>query len=160
MNQVTLKEGVSLFLGSVFGCFSLVTMTAHTYSSSSLDRICVPVLSLGTPPKRLCLCNSPKFYTETAKFWDRNMHSIFICGLNTCALEMLELTSLLVTGCTLRLLFLLFPSVHKCQQENEQAKTEPLYALHLITLDSPFTLSLLTPLPSEAAVCYIPYWCN
>lgn len=123
-------------------------MTEHPYSSSSLDRICVPVLGLGTPPKRLCLSNSPTFYIETAKFWDRNMHSTFIHGLNTCALEIVDLTSLLVTGCIQRLFFLLLPSVHKCQQENEQAKPETLYSLHLIHYAglSNYPFSLLFPL--------------
>lgn len=64
-----------------------------------------------------------------------------------CALEILEFTSPLVAGCILRL-FLLLPSVQKCQQENERAKPEPLYSLHLIyyTGLSYYPFSLLFPL--------------
>lgn len=81
------------------------------------------------------------------------MHPIFIHGLNTCALEILELTCLLVTGCILRLLLLLLSSVHKCQQENKQAKPEPLYSLHLIHYSGfSFHTIPLIPFSSEAAI--------
>lgn len=56
-------------------------------------------------------------------------------------LGILEPTSLLVTVCTLRFLFLF----HKCQQENEHGGTKPLYSLHW-TLLLYYPLSFLFPL--------------
>lgn len=129
LKQITLKEDISLCLLFVFGWFSLGTMIAHSYWSSSLGSVCVLVLSLETPPQRLCLNIASDFTLRlqssgTGTHIQHSSEGKIMCLVNIGAHQ--SVSDCMHTG--------IFISVHKCQQENEHGETEPLYSLHWTVL--------------------------
>lgn len=64
---------------------------------------------LWTPPQEAVVEQYPPNFALPLKFWDRNLCSIFIpYELSPCVVDMLQLNSVLVTVCLLRLLFCYF----------------------------------------------------
>lgn len=115
------------------------------------QRLC-PCLKLRNSPSKAVLEYSLRFYTETAKFWDRNTYSAFIWGQNNvlCKYWSPPVCQWLYA----------YWDFYFCSQMPAREWTWWDRTAVFITLDSPFVLSLLIPISSEAAVYYIPCWCN